>query len=126
LRKKLFRVASIYLPPILYAGMIFTLSSRSFESVHLEHGLDKGVHLLLYTGFGVLVYRTFHKSHRGRMAPFWTVLIVFLYGVSDEFHQFFVPGRTFEIADMVADGLGGLLSVLLCKLAGHAGWPLWF
>ena len=30
-----------------------------------------------------------------------------LYGASDEFHQSFVPGRHVEIADWLADTLGG-------------------
>ena len=34
------------------------------------------------------------------------VLIASLYGVSDEYHQRFVPGRMFDVLDMVADALG--------------------
>ena len=34
------------------------------------------------------------------------IVISSLYGVSDEFHQRFVPGRTYEVLDMVADAIG--------------------
>jgi VanZ family protein len=43
-----------------------------------------------------------------------------LYGVSDEFHQYFVPGRSVEALDVLADALGGLLGAWmmyqLCRM----------
>ncbi len=49
-----------------------------------------------------------------------TVLITFLYGVSDELHQWFVPGRHADGIDVLADGLGGLLGAyLFLKLRGR-------
>ena len=48
-----------------------------------------------------------------RWAP---VLFASLYGISDEVHQLFVPGRTFSIQDMMADGLGALAGQGLCLL----------
>jgi VanZ family protein len=41
-----------------------------------------------------------------------SVLIASLYGASDELHQYFVPGRSAEVADWVADTLGALVAVL--------------
>jgi VanZ family protein len=40
-------------------------------------------------------------------------LIASLYGVSDEFHQRFVPGRSYEVLDMVADATGSVTAVCL-------------
>ena len=39
--------------------------------------------------------------------------IASLYGISDEFHQSFVPGRTPDVVDWLADTSGALLAVLL-------------
>lgn len=39
---------------------------------------------------------------------FLAVIITLLYGISDEIHQSFVPNRTYDIHDIVADGIGGL------------------
>ena len=36
------------------------------------------------------------------------IAISSLYGVSDEFHQRFVPGRDFDVFDMAADALGSI------------------
>jgi len=34
-----------------------------------------------------------------------------LYGISDEIHQHFVPSRTADIADMIADVAGSIMGV---------------
>ncbi len=69
-------------------------------------------HLLLYLGLGYLVYRALIFS-TGRYA-FWVALMACsLYGLSDEFHQRFVPGRTFQWPDLAFDIFGALLGILL-------------
>jgi len=35
-----------------------------------------------------------------------------IYGLSDEFHQHFVPGRSPSVLDLVVDGLSGLVVAL--------------
>ncbi len=41
------------------------------------------------------------------------VIIAVLYGVSDEVHQLFVPGRHFAFSDIMVDSCGILLSSLI-------------
>jgi VanZ family protein len=49
-----------------------------------------------------------------RSAQVWLATsIASLYGISDEFHQSFVPGRTPDVVDWLADTSGALLAVLL-------------
>ncbi|MFI5144557.1 MAG: VanZ family protein, partial [Ignavibacteria bacterium] len=38
-----------------------------------------------------------------------------LYGASDEFHQYFIPGRDCEFFDWVGDTVGAILAVLAIK-----------
>jgi len=40
------------------------------------------------------------------------MLIVSLYGFTDEFHQSFTPGREPRIRDVIIDTIGGALGVL--------------
>ena len=42
-----------------------------------------------------------------------TVLICFLYSVSDEVHQYFVPGRACRLLDVVIDTAGSAFFVLV-------------
>ena len=39
----------------------------------------------------------------------WVVAVT--YGMSDEFHQSFVSGRTPSLADVLADGVGALIGI---------------
>lgn len=39
-----------------------------------------------------------------------------LYAISDEFHQYFVPGRSCELRDMLIDILGVVIALLIIKL----------
>ena len=42
--------------------------------------------------------------------------IGFLYALSDEFHQSFVPGRTSELGDIIADWIGVISAIMLYRL----------
>ncbi len=41
------------------------------------------------------------------------VTVAFIYGLSDELHQGFVPGRTLDIKDIAADAVGGVLAAIV-------------
>ncbi len=72
----------------------------------------RSFHLLLYLILGYLVYRALMAS-TGRYA-FWVALAACsLYGLSDEFHQRFVPGRSFQWFDLAFDIFGAFLGILL-------------
>ena len=106
---------------VLYCGVLFWLSSTAnpirFEPAFV--GEDKLVHAGLYAGLAFLVSLGMHR----RIPPpnpsvqFWApVVFASLYGVSDEFHQYFVPGRTPDIGDLCADAAGAfLMQAVLCR-----------
>ena len=48
------------------------------------------------------------------------VLVATLYGISDEAHQAFVPGRYPDRFDVLADCVGATLAVTLALAAAHA------
>jgi VanZ family protein len=89
-------------------GFIFALSSIT-ETPTLAEGADKNVHGLLYFGLGILLIRALSGAVRARVTLSTAVAataIAGLYGVSDEFHQFFVPPRQMEALDVAADTIG--------------------
>lgn len=45
---------------------------------------------------------------------FFAVAAASLYGVTDEIHQLFVPGRFCDPADWLVDTLGALTGALIC------------
>jgi VanZ family protein len=93
-------------------ALIFLLSSISHPPT-LPEGADKNLHALLYAGLGVLLVRALaggvHRRVLARSALI-AVAIAAAYGVTDEFHQWFVPPRSVEGLDVVADTLGAALA----------------
>jgi VanZ family protein len=95
------------LPPLLYAGLIFYLSSQPGLVSPPVAGFDKMEHLAAYAVLGALVARALMGyGISRRKAMVLAVLIGGLYGVSDELHQSFVPTRSPDWRDVVADLLG--------------------
>ncbi len=105
---------------LLYCAGIFALSSQpriDTPSMLDIPGLDKFMHALEFGGLAALVSVGLRRSHP-LMSPdrlFWIPwLFASLYGLSDEVHQLFVPMRTFDWVDWLADcGGAGLASGFL-------------
>ena len=68
------------------------------------------VHVAAYAGLAVLTARATGGGLRdvSLRAVLAAIVISSLYGVSDEYHQSFVPGRRFDVLDMLADAIGSV------------------
>ncbi len=109
--KRIFRDGLLLLA---YCGFIFFLSSQStLISTPLDFpNKDKLMHGSAYAIMGFLAWRTFrHHVQSLRILAVISVLFASLYGISDEFHQSFVVGRTEDVWDWVADTTGASLMV---------------
>ena len=100
-----------FLPAILWMVLIFWLSASpdlrgASGFIDLRPPFDKVVHA---ASFGLLALFFYFATGRA----FLSVLLASLYGVSDEIHQSFVPGRDADLFDWVADTLGATLAVSL-------------
>jgi VanZ family protein len=92
-------------------AMLFVLSSFS-KLPQPPGGLSfYHVHIAAYAGLGALTTRAAAKGlrHVSLTAALAAIAISSLYGVTDEYHQVFVPGRTFDLLDMAADAFGSML-----------------
>jgi VanZ family protein len=86
---------------------------------------DKSGHGIGYGMLGAVLLRALAGGRLrgvtwGRAAA--AVLLATLYGVSDEFHQSFVPGRSPDRFDVLADSIGAA-SVVLVGAAARA-WSI--
>jgi VanZ family protein len=98
-------------PVLVYAGLIFFLSSQSQfpEELPSFFGFDKVAHFVEYYIFGWLLYRWFSSPDRvwGRRGVlFMTLFVGICYAVGDEWHQSFVPGRVASFFDALFDAAG--------------------
>lgn len=112
-----------WLPAVLYAGVIFYLSSQSHPEEHLPSFLlkdisDKVLHAVEYAVLGGLCYRAFRWSVNGQAASYallFAIVTASLYGMTDEVHQSFVPFRESSWLDWLADTAGAAVGALSWK-----------
>lgn len=95
---------------------IFYLSNQPALNVPplFEHQ-DKAMHFIAYGLLGIFVLAMMPLPSAGyTTTQAWlSTLVASLYGISDEIHQSFVPGRSPEVLDWVADTVGALCATLL-------------
>ncbi len=106
------------IPMLSIMGILFFLSSVPGDAMALPDiiNIDKYAHALAYAAFALSVLFALSRRFCSRH-PYRTVIFVFcfclLYGISDEFHQVFVPLRSPSVYDLMADGVGALLAMVL-------------
>lgn len=110
-----------WIPVLLYAAVIFALSSLPFLGARIPYNLDY-FHPIEFCLLGFLLGWAWHLSHPGgnrylRAGLLFTMGI--LYGAADEVHQAFVPGRVSSLGDLAWDALGLLLGIGLFFVFEH-------
>lgn len=113
---------------LILMGIIFVFSAcdASISSMQSQMILDlikdyipintfilrKSAHFILYFILGTIVYLA-SKSYK-------VSFIVFsLYAIFDEVHQYFVPGRSCELRDVMIDISGGILALVIIKILNY-------
>ena len=103
-----------WVPPLAWAAVILVLTSVPLPGIPVagSWGLDKVVHLALYAVLGFLVARATAAGDAGarpRAAQqLLAVLGVLLFAALDEWHQGFIPGRSADRLDWLADAVGAV------------------
>jgi VanZ family protein len=116
------KLLSLWGPVVLHMAVIFAGSSTSDTDLLPGRFVDKIAHMAIYALLGALVTRALSG---GRLsAATWrhvvfAVLLSTLYGISDEWHQSFVPERTPDVMDLVADAIGAFAGALFVLVIGR-------
>ena len=95
-----------------YSAIIFFISSLPSQQLTFTQVVwDKALHVLEYAPLGFLAARALIFLRRWPMMTVWALSVAFcyLYGLSDEFHQSFVPERSCDWRDVLADSIGGIV-----------------
>jgi VanZ family protein len=127
---------------LIWAVVIFILSTDSFSSVHttvivaspllnffpalsiadvetIELLIRKLAHWSEYFILSMLLARTLKARSSDfvtKQQMMWAVVLVAIYAVSDEFHQSFVPSRTASAVDVLIDTSGAVGAILFSYL----------
>lgn len=105
-------------PVTVVMGTIFFLSHQPGDRLSLPPlpGFDKLAHTIAYgllAGTVLFALSEHLKSTESRRVMLFTVVVCFLYGISDEFHQSFIPGRSTSVYDLFADCGGAAMACAL-------------
>ncbi len=107
----------------LYCGLIFYLSNQpALPTPMLFPHQDKIFHMTAYYIMAVSAWRFFNCHNNSSANYIWAVIFTSIYGISDEWHQYFVPGRSADVYDWIADTIGAIIAVsniYLLKLLTH-------
>lgn len=112
-------------PAATWMGGIFYLSHQAAPLGAAVSTAESVIaHLGLYAGLALLLLWALRLAGSSRR-DFWALSFVafaltVLYGVSDEVHQAYVPGRSASEADIALDAAGALTGLVLAFLA--AAW----
>lgn len=95
------------------------------EALHTP--VRKTAHACIYAVLGLLTSASVWSFMSSRRALLPSFLICALYAITDEWHQYYVPGRSMELRDMLIDMAGALLGIALlyfikCRQSLH--YPL--
>ncbi|MCC6673677.1 MAG: VanZ family protein [Thermomicrobiales bacterium] len=101
----------IVLAPLVVMAIIFALSSRSsLPDLDGGRGMQSiAGHFTVYAALGATLALLFRSlGWRTGRVILVAIAICVLYGISDEFHQSFVPNRSVEGKDILVDFLGSI------------------
>ena len=117
----IFYLLSSWIPFLVWAGIIFYLSSIPHVNSGLgiwDFVLRKLAHMTEYSGLFLLFARAAHRTWaRWSSKRIITIGLIFclLYALSDEYHQSFVPGRDASLKDVTIDFVSSVLAVILYR-----------
>lgn len=106
-----------WLPPLLWAGVIVLATSVPTTLVPRRlAAFDKAIHFGMYAVLSALfTHYLLNGSARLRLVVISAAAVI-AFGAADEWHQRFIPGRSTEFADWVADSVGALAGATVISL----------
>lgn len=119
------RIFFFYWLPLIVACLALFIQSSLPGSEHMPdvRFFDKLLHFVAYALLGILFFRAYETlpiKNNYKLLIFISIASATLYGISDEIHQYFVPSRYAEVADVVANTIGSICGVFL-----YYRWRLW-
>jgi len=120
------KIFMIYIPLVLYWIVLVVLTSIPGKYTPNIGVSDKIEHTGAYFVLAVLVNLTYMFQKKipelYKKPVLFTFFTIFFYGLLDEIHQIFIPGRKADLLDLTADVIGGIVGILLVQLIKKINW----
>lgn len=97
--------------------------SKSFNSLtefqqqtvieKVQFSVRKAAHFSVYTALGISLLSAMLLTFKNRFLWLYSFIVSVLYAISDEIHQWFVPGRSCRVGDVFIDSMGALSGILI-------------
>lgn len=115
---------------LICMGIIFSLSAQiaeesqdlsdsfirnlfEFLGIELKSDFVRTIaHMLEFMGLALLIFNAIYSTWNLKLTPIIAFVGTSLYAITDEIHQIFVPGRAFQISDILVDSIGALIGVI--------------
>lgn len=111
------KVYLVYVPLIVYWIMLFIATTLPVSSLPSVDVSDKLKHFGAFFGLSVLLSLTLIYQNKVLLLKKYflvaALIISSVYGLLDEIHQSFIPGRNSEFLDWFADSLGAVAGVFI-------------
>lgn len=105
-----------WLPVIVWMGTIFYLSDQSgseLQSIFPFLDSFNWGHFVAYFILAVLIYLAMYPASNKTKTKLWIVALCVLYGITDEWHQAYVPNRSPDVLDLLNDTFGASVAMLV-------------
>ena len=80
----------------------------------IEYPVRKAAHMTEYAILGLLSFAFYRGILKKEKRQFLAALLTAaVYAATDEFHQYFIPGRSAEVMDVCIDTLGALIGLAI-------------
>ena len=117
-----YKYACLALISTLLVVYMSSIPDRSYLGVNsaTEQILSNLAHIPAFAFLSLLWLKAFNVNGDRPISRFWILSGLFLFAISTEFLQSFVPGRTVSFMDFGLNAIGILSGFLLIRLFGKA------
>lgn len=100
-----------------------SLVSKLFQwiEIYIDGELIRKIaHMLEFTALSFSLYNGIFATWELKKAPVISLVLTVICAIGDEIHQIFVPGRAFQLSDIMIDSLGAIIGIVvylvICKI----------
>ena len=91
----------------------FILTLLEWFGLELEQEIIRTIaHCLEFMGVSFLIFNATYATWATKLTPVIAFVGTVFYAITDEIHQIFVPGRAFQLTDILVDSTGALIGVI--------------